>query len=106
MCYVLELKTGDIITLTQFEEGDLFSETRNNTKSGDGNSIITLLLSEYDMDDMESGDESYHDLISMETLEDIHDISQSHLIVNQRESCYKIRDRIRQRQSEWKVALR
>ena len=28
-------KTGDIITFTQFEEGYLLSETRNDTESGD-----------------------------------------------------------------------
>ena len=28
-------KTGDIITFTHFEEGNLLSETRNNAESGD-----------------------------------------------------------------------
>ena len=28
-------KTGDIIMFTQFEEGDLLSESRDNAKSGD-----------------------------------------------------------------------
>ena len=58
------------------------------------------------MDAMNSGDESDHDLISTEMLEDICDGSQTHLNVNRRESSYKIRDHIRQRQSEWKVALK
>ena len=58
------------------------------------------------MDEKDSGDESDHDPLSMYILEDIRDISQSHLIVNQRESCYEICDHIRQRQSECKVALR
>ena len=53
-----------------------------------------------------SGDESDHDLISTEMLEDICDGSQTHLNVNRREASYKIRDRIRQRQSEWEGALR
>ena len=39
-------------------------------------------------------------------LENICDVSQSHPIVNIRESRYKICDRIRQRQSEWKGALK
>ena len=28
-------QTGDVITFTQFEEGDLLTETRNNTEGGD-----------------------------------------------------------------------
>ena len=41
------------------------------------------LLSKEEMDDMYSGDESDHDLISTEILETIFDGSQSHLNVNQ-----------------------
>ena len=52
------------------------------------------------MSAINSGDESDHDLISMEMLEDIHDQSQTHPNVNKRESRYKIRGRIRQRQPE------
>ena len=57
------------------------------------------------MDAMDSFDESDHDLISTEMLENIRDGNQSHPNINQREACYKIRDRIKQRQSEWKGAL-
>ena len=64
------------------------------------------MMSEQDMDDMNSSNESDYDLISMEMLEDICEVSQTHPNVNRRESRYKIRDRIRQRQSEWKRALR
>ena len=39
-------------------------------------------------------------------LEDIFDRSQTHPNVNRREARYKIRDRIRQRQLYWKVALK
>ena len=53
------------------------------------------------MDAMDYGDESDHDLIFTDMLEDICDGSQSHPNVNQRESCYKICDSIRQRQPEW-----
>ena len=38
--------------------------------------------------------------------EDIHDGIQTHLNVNRREACYKIRDCIRKRQSEWRRALK
>ena len=63
-------------------------------------------MSEQDMDTINSGDESDHDLISEEMLEDIRDGSQTHPNVNIREARYKIRDRIRQRQPEWKGALK
>ena len=39
-------------------------------------------------------------------IEDIRDGSQTHPNVNRRELRYKIHDRIRQRQSEWKGALK
>ena len=42
----------------------------------------------------------------MEILEDICDESHPHPNVNRREASYKIRDNIRQRQSEWKGALK
>ena len=61
------------------------------------------LLSEEDMDAMDSGDESDHDIISTEMLEDICDISQTH---PSKEYRYIIRDHIRQRQPEWKGALK
>ena len=41
-------QTGDIITFTQFEEGNLLSETRNDAENGDksnDNSIMPPLLS-------------------------------------------------------------
>ena len=58
------------------------------------------------MEDINSGDDSDHDLISTEMLEDICDGSQTHRNVNRREAHYKIRDRIKQRQSECKGALK
>ena len=58
------------------------------------------------MEKIRSGVESDHDLISTEMLEDIRDKSHTNPNVNRREARYKIRDRIRQRQSEWKGALK
>ena len=58
------------------------------------------------MDTINYGDESDHDLISTEMLEDIRDRSQTHPNFNRREARYKISDLIRQRQSEWKGALK
>ena len=64
------------------------------------------LLSEEEMDSMDSCDESDHYLIPTEMLENICDGSQSHTRVNRIEACYKIRDRIRQKQLEWKGELK
>ena len=58
------------------------------------------MMSKQDIDAINSGDESDHDLISAEMLEYICDGSQTHPNVNRREAHYKIRDRIRQRQLE------
>ena len=59
-------------------------------------------MSEQDMENINSGDESYYDLIYTEMLEDIGDGSHTHPNVNRIEARYKIRDRIRQGQLEWK----
>ena len=99
-------QTGDVITFTQFEEGNILTETRNDEESGDESNNKSIMMSEQDMEDINSGDESDHDLISTEMLEDICDGSQTHPNVNRREAHYKIRDRIRQIQSEWKGALK
>ena len=63
-------------------------------------------MSEQYMENINSGDDSDHDLISTKMLEDIRDGSQTHSNNNRREARYKICDRIRQRQSEWKGALK
>ena len=78
-------QTGDIIMFAQFEEENILSETRNNAESGDeseDNSIIPPLLSKEETDEMNSGNDSDHDTISTEMLEDIRDGSQSHTNVN------------------------
>ena len=58
------------------------------------------------MENLNKNDKSDHDLISMEMLDDILDRSQTHQNVNKREARYKIRDRIKKRQLEWKGALK
>ena len=55
------------------------------------------MMSEQDMDAINSDDESDHDLISTEMLEDIHEGSQTHPNVNIRETRYKLRRTLRQR---------
>ena len=52
------------------------------------------------MDAINAGDDLDHDIISTEMLEDICNRSQTHPNVNKREARYKIRDRVKQRQSE------
>ena len=64
------------------------------------------MMREQDMDNIDFNENSDHDLISTEMLEDICDVSQTHPNVNKMEASYKIRDRGRQRQSEWKGALK
>ena len=57
-------------------------------------------MSEQDMKNINSDDESDHDIISTEMLEDIFDGSHTHPNVNRVEEGYKMRDRISQRQPE------
>ena len=64
------------------------------------------LLSKEEMYAMDSGDDSDYDPIFTEMLEEICDGSQSHPNVNRREARYKIRDRIKQIQLEYKGALK
>ena len=54
-------KTGDIITFTHFEEGDLWSDTRDNAESvdeSDDNSIVPPLIIKEEIDAIYYGDES------------------------------------------------
>ena len=41
-------QTGNVITFAQFEEGDLLTETRNNTESGDESDSELIMMSEQD----------------------------------------------------------
>ena len=99
-------QTGDVITFAQFEEGNLLTETRNNTEIGDEYDSKSIMMNEQDMENLDSNKKFDHDLISTETLEDICDGSQTHTTVNKMEARCKIRDSIKQRQSEWKGALK
>ena len=99
-------QTGNVIMFAQFEKGNILTKTRNDVESGDKSNNESIIMSEQDIDTINSDDESDHDLISTEMLEDICDRSQTHPNVNRREARYKIRDRIRQRQLEWKGALK
>ena len=63
-------------------------------------------MNEQDMENIDSNEDSDYNLIYTETLEDIRDGSQTHPTVNKREARCKIRDRIKQKKSEWKGALK
>ena len=91
-------QTDDMITFEQFEEGNILTKTSNDSESGDESDKESIMMSEQDMDAMNSSEDSDHDLISMEILEDICDGNHTHQNVNRRESRYKICDSIRQRQ--------
>ena len=96
-------KTGNKITFTKFEEGNLLSETRNDTESGnepDDDLTIAPLISEKEMDAISSSDESGAEPMSKYILEDIHDGSKSNPSINRREERYKIRDCFKQRKAE------
>ena len=95
-------QTGDVITFTQFEEGNLFTETCNDAEGCDKSDSESIMMNEQDMENLNSNEKSDHNLISTETLEGIRDGSQTHPNVDKREARLKIRDRIKQRQSERK----
>ena len=99
-------QNDDVITFAQFEDGNILTETHNDAETGDESDNESIMMREQDMDVINYCDESDHDIIFTEMLEDICDGSQTHLNVNKREAHYKILDRIRQRQSEWKGALK
>ena len=72
----LREQTGDIIMFAQFEEKNIWSKSRSDAESDDKYDNKSIRLNEQDMDAMNYDDESDHDLISTEMLEEICDISQ------------------------------
>ena len=82
-------QTGNVIAFTQFDEGNILNETQNDAESGDESDNESIMMSVQDMENLDSNEESYHDLISTEMLQDIRDVSQTHLNVNKREARYK-----------------
>ena len=82
-------KTGNIITFAQFEEGNILTKTLNDSESSEKYDNESIIMSKQDMDAMNSDDDSDHDLISTEMLEDIRDVNHTHPKVNRREARYK-----------------
>ena len=64
----LREQTGDVITSAQFEEKNILTETRNDAESGDKSDRKSLIMNEQDMDNLDSNEQSGHDLISTEML--------------------------------------
>ena len=99
-------QTGNVITFAHFEEGNLLSETRNYTESGDESDSESIMMSEKDMENIDETEQFDDDLISTETLHDIRDGNQTHPKINKREAPMAIHDRIKKKKPEWKGALR
>ena len=93
-------QTSDVITFAQFEEGDLLSETHNDTESGDESDSESIVMSEKDMENLDETEKFDEGLISTETLYDICDGNQTHPKINKREARMAIRDRIKHKKSE------
>ena len=93
-------QTGNVITFVQFEEGNLLTETRNDTESGDESDSKSLMMDKQDVENIDSNEKFNDDLISTETLHDIRDGNQTHPNIDKREACLKMRDRIKQNKSQ------
>ena len=52
----LREQTGNVITLTQFEEGNILTETRNNTESGDESDSESLMMNKQGMENIDSNE--------------------------------------------------
>ena len=52
-------QTGDVITFTHFEEGNILTETRNDAESGDKSDNESIMMSKQDMEEINYGDESH-----------------------------------------------
>ena len=61
-------QTVNVITFAQFEEGNILTETRNDTESCEESDNKLLMMNEQDMENLDSNGKSDHDLISMERL--------------------------------------
>ena len=99
-------QTDNVITFAQFDEENILTETSNDAETCDKSDNEFIMMREQDMDNLDSNEKSDHDLISTEMLEDIRDGSQTHPNVNKSKERYKIFDHVRQKESQWKGALK
>ena len=84
----------------------MLTETNNDAEISDESDNESIMMSKQDIGNLNSSDESDHDIIPTDMLHDICDGSQTHPNVIKREARYKIGDRVRQRQSDWKLLLK
>ena len=63
-----------------------YNRRSNYAERGDKSDNESIMMSKQDMENLNSNEESDHDLISTEMLEDIRDVSQTHLNFNKREA--------------------
>ena len=77
-------QTGDVIMSAQFEDGNIWTKTHNAADIGDEFDNKSIMKSEQDMENLDSNEDSDHDLISTEMLQDIRDGIQTHPNVNKR----------------------
>ena len=89
-------QTANVITFAQFEEGNLITETRNDTERDDKSDSESIMMSKKDMENIDEIEKFDDDLISTETLHNIRDGNQTHPIIDKREVRLKIPDRIKQ----------
>ena len=75
-------QTGDVITFTQFEEGNLLTENRDNTESSDESDSESIMMSEQDMENIDEKEKFDDDHISTEMLHDIRDGNQTNLNID------------------------
>ena len=99
-------QTVDVISIAQFEEGNLLTETHNDTESVEESDSESIMMSEQDMENLDEKEEFDDDLISTETLHDIRDRNQTHPNIDKREARLKIHDRIKQKKFQQKGVLR
>ena len=66
----------------------------------------SIMMSEKDMEDLDKTEKFDDDLISTETLQDIRDGNRTHPEINKRKARMAIRNRIKQKKSQCKGALR
>ena len=57
----LKEQTVDVITFTQFEEGDKLTENINDAESCDESNKKSIMMSEQNIENIDSSDESDHD---------------------------------------------
>ena len=99
-------QTTNVIMFALFEEVNLLSETCNDTESGDESDSKSIIMSKKDMEFFDETEKCDDGLISTEMLHGIRDGNQTHPKLNKREARMAMRDRIKQKKSEWKGALR